>query len=41
MAEVKQEVKSIEVNYVCDACKQGMMSQSGPMDPETGDSEHR
>ncbi|TGD72993.1 type II citrate synthase [Mangrovimicrobium sediminis] len=40
MPEVKREVRPIEVNYVCDACGQGMMSQSGAMDPQTGDIEH-
>ncbi|MEP5569274.1 MAG: type II citrate synthase [Halioglobus sp.] len=40
MAEVKREVRPVEVNYVCDACNQGMMTQSGEMDPQTGDIEH-
>ena len=41
MPEVKREVRPVEVNYVCDACGQGMMSRSGEMDPATGDIEHR
>lgn len=41
MPEVKREVRPVEINYVCDACGQGMMSQSGPMDEATGNIEHR
>lgn len=41
MPEVKREVRPVEVNYVCDSCGQGMMAQSGPLDPETGDIEHK
>jgi len=41
MPEVKREVRPVEVNYVCDACGQGMMNQSGPMDAQTGEIEHR
>jgi hypothetical protein len=41
MPEVKREVRPIEINYVCDACSQGMMSRSGEMDPVTGEIEHR
>jgi DNA-directed RNA polymerase subunit RPC12/RpoP len=41
MAEVKREVRPVEVNYVCDKCGQGMMSRSGEMDSKTGDIEHR
>ncbi len=41
MAEVKREVRPVEVNYLCDACGQGMMAQSGPLDPDTGDIEHK
>lgn len=40
MPEIKREVRPIEVNYVCDACGKGMMSQSGPMNEETGAIEH-
>jgi hypothetical protein len=41
MPEVKREVRPVEVNYVCDACGQGMMARSGDMDRETGDIPHR
>lgn len=41
MAEIKREVRPVEVNYLCDACNQGMMVQSGPMDPDTGDIDHK
>ena len=40
MPEVKQEVRPIEVNYICDACGKGMMSPVGEMDPTSGDIEH-
>ena len=40
MAEVKREVRPVEVNYVCDSCTQGMMTKSGEMDPQTGEIEH-
>jgi DNA-directed RNA polymerase subunit RPC12/RpoP len=40
MPEVKQEVRPIEVNYLCDNCGKGMMSARGEMDPESGDIEH-
>lgn len=41
MPEVKQEVKPIEVNYLCDSCGKGMMASCGDMDATTGDIEHR
>jgi hypothetical protein len=41
MPEQKQEVKPIQINYVCDACGTGMMSPSAEMDPVSGDIEHR
>jgi hypothetical protein len=41
MPEIKREVRPVEVNYICDACGQGMMARSGEMDPKTGDIEHR
>ncbi|MCB1699407.1 MAG: type II citrate synthase [Pseudomonadales bacterium] len=41
MPEVKREVRPVEVNYVCDACDQGMMSRCGDMDAITGDIAHR
>ncbi|MCB1848791.1 MAG: type II citrate synthase [Halieaceae bacterium] len=41
MPEIKREVRPVEVNYLCDACGQGMMVGAGAMDPETGDIEHR
>lgn len=41
MPELKREVRPVEINYVCDACGQGMMSASGTMDPTSGDIEHR
>ena len=41
MPEVKQEVRPIEVNYICDACGKGMMSPVGEMDPTSGDIEHQ
>jgi hypothetical protein len=40
MPELKQEVRPVQVNYVCDACGKGMMSPRGEMDPVTGDIEH-
>ena len=40
MAEIKREVRPVEVSYLCDECNQGMLVQSGPMDPDTGDIEH-
>ena len=40
MPEQKQEVKPIQINYVCDACGTGMMSPSSEMDPASGDIEH-
>jgi DNA-directed RNA polymerase subunit RPC12/RpoP len=41
MPEVRQEVRPIEVNYVCDACGKGMMSPVGEMEPTSGDIEHQ
>ena len=41
MAEIKREVRPVEVSYLCDECNQGMLVQSGPMDPDTGDIEHK
>ena len=41
MPEIKREVRPVEVNYLCDACGQGMMVSAGAMDPETGEIEHR
>ena len=41
MSEVKREVRSVEVNYLCDACGQGMMTKCGDRDSVTGDIEHR
>jgi uncharacterized cysteine cluster protein YcgN (CxxCxxCC family) len=41
MPEVKREVRPIEVNYLCDACGQGMLSRVGVADPATGEIEHR
>ena len=32
MPEIKREVRPVEVNYVCDACGQGMMTRSGDME---------
>lgn len=40
MPEVKQEVRPIEVSYVCDSCGKGLMAAIGEMDAETGDVEH-
>lgn len=41
MPELKREVRPVEVNYLCDSCEQGMMIQSGEMDPTTGDIPHK
>jgi DNA-directed RNA polymerase subunit RPC12/RpoP len=41
MPEIKREVRPVEVNYICDACSQGMMSRAGEMDAKTGAIEHR
>jgi hypothetical protein len=41
MPERKRVVTPVEVTYVCDACGQGMMEQSGAMDPDSGDIEHQ
>lgn len=41
MPEVKRVVRPIEVNYICDACEQGMMEKIAPMNAETGDIEHK
>ncbi len=41
MPEQKREVRPIEVNYVCDACGQGMMTACGDMDRKTGAIDHR
>ena len=41
LAEIKREVRTIEVTYQCDACGQGMMAKTGDMDKQTGDIEHR
>jgi hypothetical protein len=41
MPEVKHEVKPIEVNYVCDACGNGMMEAIGEMDKASGEWEHQ
>ncbi|MFV0276523.1 MAG: type II citrate synthase [Parahaliea sp.] len=41
MPEMKREVRPVEVNYVCDACGNGMMARSGDTDPKTGDTQHR
>jgi hypothetical protein len=40
MPEIKREVRPVEVNYICDACGQGMMARSGAMDPASGEIEH-
>ena len=40
MAEIKREVRPVEVNYVCDACEKDMMTKSGEMDMQTGEIEH-
>lgn len=40
MPEMKREVRTVEVTYLCDACGKGFMSRSGEMDPESGDIEH-
>lgn len=41
MPEVKRPVKTIEVNYICDKCNNGMMQKCGDIDAETGDCAHR
>ena len=40
MPEIKRPVKTIEVNYVCDACGHGMMEKKGELNPETGENPH-
>lgn len=41
MPEIKRIVRPVEVNYICDACGEGMMEQIGEMDAKTGDIEHK
>ena len=41
MPEVRQEVRPVEVAYVCDSCGKGMMNAISEMDPESGDTEHQ
>lgn len=41
MPELKREVRTIEVNYVCDKCGHGMMHKSGELNEETGDVPHK
>ncbi len=41
MPENKREVRPVEVNYLCDACGQGMMAQCGDMDSSSGEIPHR
>jgi len=41
MGEVKREVQTVEVNYVCDKCGHGMMQSIGEPDPETQDIPHQ
>ncbi len=41
MPETKREVRPVEVNYICDACGQGMMSRCSEPDTASGDIEHR
>jgi hypothetical protein len=41
MPEVRQEVRPIEINYICDGCGKGMMSPAGEMDPSSGDIKHQ
>lgn len=36
MPEARRPVKPIEINYICDECENGLMQQSGAMDPESG-----
>ena len=40
MPEMKREVRTVEVTYLCDACGKGFMSRSGEIDQESGDIEH-
>jgi predicted SprT family Zn-dependent metalloprotease len=40
MPEVKRPVKTVEVNYVCDACGHGMMEQRGESNLVTGENLH-
>jgi len=41
MPEVKREVRPIEVNYVCDACGNGMLAKAGEANPQSGEIAHR
>lgn len=41
MPEVKREVRPIEVNYVCDACGNGMMAKTGAQVAGSAEIEHR
>ena len=41
MPEIKRPVQTIEVNYVCDKCQHGMMSQCGEINEETGAAPHK
>ncbi len=40
MPEIKREVKTVEINYVCDECGYGMMLQVAPRNEETGEVPH-
>ncbi len=40
MPEIKREVKTVEINYVCDECGYGMMRQLAPTNQETGETLH-
>ena len=41
MPEAKQEVRTFEVDYECDACGKGMMAPSPNTDPTPEGIEHR
>jgi hypothetical protein len=41
MPEIKHEVKTVEINYVCDEFGYGMMRQVTPSSEETGEIPHK
>ncbi len=41
MPEIRRPVKTIEVNYLCDKCENGMMRGQGEVDLESGEMLHR
>jgi transcription elongation factor Elf1 len=41
VTEVKRKVQAVEVNYVCDKCKHGMVERCGDTDTKTGFTPHK